>query len=77
MSFPDGTVYHPRTAMLSRCRAAVQVPKKPTEANARAALADVRRYFDTVACADAERIIDADGIERTNLDLPPGVENAP
>ena len=74
MSFPAGTIYHDRTGMISRCRVATKVRQSVNRAGATAALDYLRAFLSPVACADAERIIDADGIERTNLALPAGLD---
>ena len=76
----DGSIrvadgYDPETGLWCRNIPALNIPERPTEADARAALLRLRRFFRTFPFADGTRILD-DDVQVTDLDQAPGLDES-
>src|SRR5262249_41820017 len=81
--YEDGTIraiqgYDPRSAMYCDVPEDLggRIPEHPIEADARAALLLIRTHFRSFPFADASFERCADGIDRVNLDAPPGQDES-
>lgn len=76
MNHSPGAHYHTPSRMVPRCCVAVDIRPRPTTAEAKAALRRIRKVMGAVAWADGERAINEQGFEETDLDAPPGLDEA-
>jgi putative DNA primase/helicase len=54
----------------------LNIPERPTEADAMAALRRLRQFFKTFPFADGVRLPDQSGIEVINIECPPGLDES-